>query len=292
MKTSRNLTNDNQPKDILIIGGTGKTGRRVAEKLNTRGVRARLGSRSTTPRFDWENEATWLPALHGVGAVYLTYYPDLAIPGAVRAVRGLVEAARQQKVQHIVLLSGRGEEEAQQAERVVQESGLDWTIVRASWFAQNFSESYLLDAVRGGEVVLPANNIGEPFVDADDIADVAVAALTDDHHKGQLYELTGPRMLTFPEAVGEIAKAIEQDIRYIQVSPQEFTESMNRQGVPKDIVWLLNYLFTTVLDGRNAYLTDGVQRALGRPPRDFADYVKKTAAEGVWRTPHSPRSKP
>jgi uncharacterized protein YbjT (DUF2867 family) len=181
-----------------------------------------------------------------------------------------------------VLLSGRGEEEAQQAEQVLRDSGADWTIVRASWFSQNFSESYLLEPVLNGEVVLPAGNVGEPFVDADDIADVAVASLTDDRHVGQLYELTGPRLLTFADAVGEIAKAAGRQIRYVQIPTEEFVTAMAEQGVPKDIIWLLNYLFATVLDGRNAHLADGVQRALGRPPRDFSDYARDTAATGVW----------
>jgi uncharacterized protein YbjT (DUF2867 family) len=269
-------------KKTLIVGGTGKTGRRVAEQLNARGVPVRIGSRSATPPFDWENQATWLPALEGVGAVYLTYYPDLAIPGAVRAVTAFVALAKQQGIRRVVLLSGRNEEEAQAAERVVQDSGLDWTIVRASWFAQNFSESYLLDLILAGEVVLPAGDVGEPFIDANDIADVVVAALTDDRHIGQVYEVTGPRVLTFAEAVAEIARATGRDIRYVQIPAQAFVEAMEQQGVPKDIVWLLNYLFTTVLDGRSAHVNDGVQRALGRQPRDFTDYVKRTAASGVW----------
>jgi len=267
---------------ILVVGGTGKTGRRVAEQLKARGLPVRIGSRSATPAFDWEQPATWGPALQDIGAIYLTYYPDLAIPGAVGAVRAFVTLARQQGIRRLVLLSGRGEEEAQLAERVVQDSGADWTIVRASWFSQNFSESYLLDSVLGGDVVLPAGDVGEPFVDADDIANVVVASLTDDQHIGQLHEVTGPRALTFAEAVSEISKATGRKVRYQQVSAKDFTESMAGQGVPKEIVWLLNYLFTTVLDGRNARPTDGVQRALGRPPRDFRDYVRNTAAAGVW----------
>lgn len=269
-------------KELLVVGGTGKTGRRVAEKLKARGLSVRLGSRSAKPAFDWEKPATWAPALQGIGAIYLTYHPDLAMPGAVEAVRALVTLAGQQEIRRLVLLSGRGEEEAQLAERVVQDAGADWTIVRASWFSQNFSESYLLGSVLSGEVVLPAGEVGEPFVDADDIADVVVAALTEDRHCGQLYEVTGPRALTFAEAVGEIAKATGREIRYRQVPAKDFTESMAQQGVPAEVVWLLNYLFTTVLDGRNVQPTDGVQRALGRPPRDFRDYVRNTAATGVW----------
>lgn len=271
---------DEQP--ILVIGGAGKTGRRVAERLAARGLPARIGSRTAEPPFDWEDRSTWAPALRGASAVYLTYYPDLAIPGAVDAVRALVARAEANGVRTLVLLSGRGEEEARHAEKVVQASGLDWTIVRASWFAQNFSENYLLDAVLAGEVILPAGDVGEPFVDAEDIADVATLALTEPGHTGQIYEVTGPRLLTFAEAVAEIAAATGRGIRYVQVSPEEYVAALEEQGIPADVIWLVNYLFTTVLDGRNASLTDGVQRALGRPPRDFADYARAAAAAGAW----------
>ena len=276
--------NAQEKKTTLVIGGTGKTGRRVGERLTARGLPIRIGSRSGEPPFNWEDQATWAPTLRNVWAVYLTYYPDLAVPGAVDAIRSFVELAMASGIRRLVLLSGRGEEEAQRAEQVLQDSGADWTILRCSWFSQNFSENYLRDPVVSGEVVLPAGNIGEPFVDADDIADVAVAALTEDRHAGQLYELTGPRLLTFAEAVGEIAKATGREISYVQVSPEEYASALAEADLPAEFVWLVNYLFTTVLDGRNAQLTDGVQRALGREPRDFADYARATAAAGVWNS--------
>ena len=276
MTTHHNIT--------LVLGGTGKTGRRVAQRLQAAGHSVRVGSRTGQPPFDWNNPETWVPALRNVNAVYMTYYPDLAIPGAVDTVRAFTAQAVASGVQHLVLLSGRGEEEAQRAEQVVQASGINWTILRCSWFAQNFSENYLVDAVRSGEVVLPAGDVGEPFVDADDIADVAVAALTEEGHAGQLYELTGPRLLTFAEAIEEIAKATGRTIRYVQVSPEQYVSALAEQGVPDGFTWLLQYLFTTVLDGRNASLTDGVQRALGRRPRDFNDYAQAAAASGVWDT--------
>lgn len=274
-----------QTQTILVVGGTGKTGRRVVAQLQARGLPVRIGSRSADPAFDWENPATWVRVLEGVGAIYLTYYPDLAVPGAVATVEAFVTLARQQGIKRLILLSGRGEDEAQRAEQVVQASGADWTIVRASWFSQNFSESYLLGSVLSGEVVLPVGNVREPFVDADDIADVVVAALTDDRHSGQLYEVTGPRALTFAEAVQEIAQATGREIRFIQISAPDFSAGMAQQGLPGGVIWLLNYLFTTVLDGRNVPLADGVQRALGRNPRDFRDYVRSTAARGVWNRP-------
>ena len=255
------------------------------DRLAARGHLVRVGSRSNTPAFDWDDRSTWAPALRDVGAAYINYYPDLAIPGAAEQVGAFVALALEHGVRRLVLLSGRGEEEAQRTEEILQSSGADWTIVRASWFAQNFSESFMADSVRAGELVLPASNIGEPFVDADDIADVASAALTEDGHVGKLYEVTGPRLLTFSEAVHEIARATGRGIRYVQISRENFSTALGEQGLPANLVWLLGYLFDTVLDGRNASLSDGVQRALGREPRDFADYARDAAAAGAWTPP-------
>jgi len=164
----------------------------------------------------------------------------------------------------------------------VRDSGADLTILRSTWFSQNFSEDYLLEPVLAGEVALPAGDTPEPFIDADDIADVAVAALTEDGHVGRLYELTGPRLLTFAEAVHEIAEATGREIRYVPVSIDEYATAATGQGVPDEVIDILTYLFGEVLDGRNAHLADGVQRALGREPRDFADYARTAAATGVW----------
>jgi uncharacterized protein YbjT (DUF2867 family) len=281
MKEIRNQTMKRKP--TLVLGGTGKTGRRVVERLTARDLPVRIGSRSGEPHFDWEDPATWSATLAGAGAVYLSYYPDLAVPGAVNTVASFVEQAMAQGVRRLVLLSGRGEAEAQRAEEFLMSSGADWTILRCSWFSQNFSENFLRDSVINGEMILPAGEVAEPFVDADDIADVAVAALTADRHLGQLYELTGPRLLTFAEAVAEIGRAIGREIRYVQVPAADYADMLVETGLPPDFVWLVNYLFTTVLDGRNASLSDGIPRALDREPRDFSQYVKDAAAAGAWR---------
>ena len=164
----------------------------------------------------------------------------------------------------------------------MQDAGADWTIVRCTWFSQNFSESYMVDPIRSGELALPVGDMPEPFVDVDDIADVAVAALTEDGHSGRLYELTGPRLLTFAEAVAEVAKASGRPVRFVSIPMEDFASAVTEAGEPEDVVWLLRYLFTEVMDGRNASLTDGVQQALGREPRDFADYARDAAATGVW----------
>jgi uncharacterized protein YbjT (DUF2867 family) len=266
----------------LVLGGTGKTGRRVVERLAARGVPTRVGSRSGEPPFDWEDRSTWAPALDGVGSVYVSYYPDLAVPSAVETVGAFAELAVKNGVPRLVLLAGRGEPEAEEAEQAVRDSGAELTIVRSTWFAQNFSEDYMLEPVLSGQVAMPAGDTPEPFVDADDIADVAVAALTEDGHVGELYELTGPRALTFEQAIDEIAEAAGREIRYVPVSIEEYTAAATEQGVPSDVVELLAYLFGEILDGRNAHTTDGVQRALGRDPKDFADYARDAAATGVW----------
>jgi uncharacterized protein YbjT (DUF2867 family) len=240
------------------------------------------GSRGGAPPFDWQDSSTWRPVLRGVESAYISFYPDLAAPGASEAIGAFIEQAVKSGVRRLVLLSGRGEDEAQRSERVLREFGADWTILRSSWFCQNFSESHFLEAVLHGEVALPAGTVAEPFVDADDIADVAVAALTEAGHIGQLYELTGPRLLTFADAVEEIARASGRPVRYVDLPVDRFASRLKEQYVPAEVVELLIYLFTTVLDGRNAQLADGIQRALGRGPRDFAQYARDTAATGVW----------
>lgn len=267
----------------LVTGGTGKTGRRVAEKLTARGRAVRIGSRAGEPPFDWNDRSTWPAALSDVTAAYIAFSPDLAIPGATEIIRAFTALAVASGVQRLVLLSGRGEPEAQACERIVQDSGVVWTLVRAGWFSQNFSEGAFVDMVRQGRITLPARDIPEPFVDAQDIADVAVAALTEDGHEDEVYEVTGPRLLTFHEAAQTIAQASGRDIRFQPIDQATFNQAVQASGAPDGDVWLLNYLFETVLDGRNAHLCDGVQRALGRPARDFAAFCQETAASGVWR---------
>jgi uncharacterized protein YbjT (DUF2867 family) len=270
-------------RPVLVLGGTGKTGRRVVQRLQARGRPVRVGTPSGTPPFDWTDEATWPAALDGVGSVYVTYYPDLAVPGAAQAVGTFADLAVARGVRRLVLLSGRGEEGARRGEQALQQSGADWTIVRSAFMAQNFNESFFLEPLRAGEVAFPAGeDLAEPFIDADDIADVAVAALTGDGHVGQLYEVTGPRLLTWADAVAEIAAATGRPIRYLPLSPQEYAALLTENQVPAEVVKTLTDVFTEVLDGRNAHLGDGVQRALGREPRDFIDYARAAAATGVW----------
>ena len=272
-----------KPKLILVLGATGKTGRRIVKRLEDGGHKVRRGSRSATPSFDWNNEAGWDDCLAGVEAAYINYSPDLAMPGATDSIQAFVNRAKQHGVKHLVLLSGRGEEEAQACERIVQNSGIDWTIVRSSWFNQNFSEGAFVEMVLAGQITLPNVDTPEPFVDVDDIAEVAAVALTEPGHVGEVYEVTGPRLLTLADVAAELSNATGRKIEYVPVPHDAFVAGVAESGAPEEVVWMLDYLFATVLDGRNAYLTDGIQRALGREPKDFADYAREIAATGAWR---------
>ncbi|KRV48121.1 NmrA family transcriptional regulator [Wenjunlia vitaminophila] len=271
-----------RPRTVLVTGGTGKTGRRVARRLTDRGVRVRLASRSGAPRFDWTDHTTWGPALHGVDAAYLAYYPDVAAPTAADTLGAFAEQAVRSGVRRLVLLSIRGEAQAVPAEQAVRESGAEWAILRGSWFWQNFSEGFLTPGIHAGEVVFPAADVLEPFLDADDLADVAVSALTRSAPLADTYDLTGPRLLTFGGAVAEVARASGRQVRYVPVPPSEYPAHLTALGLPAEEAAFLTDVFTTLLDGRNAHLTDDVRRVLGRPPADFAAFARRAASEGAW----------
>ena len=266
----------------VVLGATGKTGRRVADRLDALGVPVRRASRGSTPRFDWEDEATWTPVLEGASAVYIAYVPDLAAPGAPETATRLASLASSLGVHRLVLLSGRGEVEAERAEAMVAEVFPARTVVRCAFFAQNFDESFLLDPLLEGTLALPVSDVAEPFVDLEDVAEVAVAALTSDAHAGQVYELTGPRAITFAQAVEVIGAAAGRGIAYAPLTMGQFSHGLRDAGMSDAEVELLEYLFTEVLDGRNSTPADGVRRALGRDATDFRDYAARSAC--AWRT--------
>jgi uncharacterized protein YbjT (DUF2867 family) len=270
-------------KKILVLGGNGKTGRRVAALLETqKDVEVRIGSRSATIPFDWEKPETWLNALQDIDTVYITFQPDLAVPTAPEIIQKFTTLATQNGVEKMVLLSGRGEKEAQVCEEIVKETAKNWTIVRASWFNQNFSESFFLEPVSAGFVALPQADVLEPFTDADDIAEVVTEALLHEKHNGKTYELTGPRLLNFEQAVSEIAKITKREIIFQAVELEDYVKTLREYQVPEDEIWLVNYLFTEVLDGRNSYITNDIEKVLGRKAIDFTEYVLKTSKTGIW----------
>jgi uncharacterized protein YbjT (DUF2867 family) len=267
---------------ILIIGKNGKTGSRVNACLQALGYATRPVSRSTNPSFDWEKPETWRTAIEGTVSAYVTYQPDLAVPEAESAITEFVRIAKEVGLKHIVLLSGRGEAGAQRAEEVLKSSGISWNIVRAGWFYQNFSESFMLEDIQAGELVLPAGNTLEPFVDADDIAEVAATALINPEHHNKLFEVTGPRAMTFAQCMREISEALGRPVQYTQVPIDDYINALKAQAVPEQMQWLLRELFTVVFDGRNSQVMSGVEEALGRPATDFKSYVQRTIESGIF----------
>ncbi len=266
----------------LVLGGTGKTGRRVVQRLEALGHEVRSASRLSEPSFDWSKPEQWEAVLEGMDKAYVTYYPDLAVPGSKEAITQLVEVAERTGLKKLVILSGRGEPEAQECELIALNSGIDTVVVRVDWFMQNFSEYFFLDPIKAGVLAAPQAETRIPFIDLDDVADVALKALLEDRYSDEVLELTGRDLINFGEVVGEISKATGRNIQYVPVSIEEYTEMLRSLEVPEDFIWLITYLFTNVLDGRNASTTDTIEKVLGRPAKSFSTFAREVAATGVW----------
>ena len=270
-------------ENILVIGGNGKTGRRVAENLTQLGHNLRVVGRKTNPAFDWENTDTYDAALKDMDRAYIVYYPDLAVPGSRDAISTLTKKALQAGLEKVVLLSGKGETEAEACEEIVANSGLNYTLVRASWFNQNFSEGAFLEFILNGVVALPMPKAEIPFVDVNDIADVVSKVIVDDTYNGQTITVTGPQKRTFKEVVEIMAEATNKHIQFVPISIDEFKEGMKQAGLPDSYVWLFGYLFQEVLGNpENQDVCDDVAKVLGRPAIDFETFAKQTASTGIW----------
>lgn len=268
---------------ILITGGTGRTGRRVAERVRAAGDTPRIASRTGPQPFDWDDPDTWDAALRGCSAAYVCYSPDLALPGVDDIIERFVTRATDAGVERLVLLSGRGEEGARTCEQIVLAAAAKTTVVRCAWFQENFSEHFLRASVLAGRIAVPAGDVREPFVGLDDVADIAAGALSSDHYAGQILELTGPQSITFAEAADLLSEAVGRPVVYQPVDGDTFVAEQVAAGVHPDEAGALAWLFDEVLDGRNVATTDTVREVLGVPARSFADYARSAAAAGAWR---------
>ncbi|MFE6777239.1 NAD(P)H-binding protein [Streptomyces sp. NPDC057702] len=279
----------NAQQPILVTGATGKSGRRVVSRLRARGLPVRAASRAGEHPFDWSDRATWDAALAGVRSVYV-----VQVDGT-KLVRPFVERAAHHGVRRVVLASGRGIDDPDYArdsagvldgirdsEAAVRASGLEWTISRPGWFAQNFSEGFFADGVRAGELRLPAGEGAASFVDAEDIAAVVVAALTEDGHAGRTYELSGPAALTLAEVAATISEAAGRTVRYVPLTVERYVAELVDQGLSPADAEAFAHVMAPLRNGTDAYVSDGVPRALGRPPRTFADFAKATTAANAW----------
>jgi uncharacterized protein YbjT (DUF2867 family) len=270
-----------EQQPILVLGATGTTGRRVAGRLRAAGFAVRAASRRGEVRFDWSDPGSWEPAVAGTARMYLMAPHELPVDPSF--VRCAVEAG----VRHIVLLSSRGieamgDERLMAAERTVRESGAGWTIVRPDWFNQNFDEGFFRPAVLAGELALPLGDLRQAFVDADDIAAVAAAALTEDGHAGQRYELTGPRALSFGEALEIIGRASGRSVRF-RGTAEDYLAAQAALGAPVEQTQQEVEAFARLREAGDARPTGVVRRVTGREPKDFERYAAEAAAAGAWR---------
>ena len=276
------MTNDT----TLVLGATGKTGRRIAARLRLHGTPVRAASRSSQTPFDWGDPDTWDAALRGVAAAYVI------APATTGPVHDFVARAEAAGVQRLVLLSGRGADtwgdstfglDMRDAEEAVRASAMDWTVLRPNNFDQNFDEELFHAPVVAGELALPAGDVPEPFIDIEDVADVAARVLTEPgRHEGRIYELSGPRALPFAEAVDLIARAAGRTITYKQISPAEYTAALVEEGMSESDAHHLTDMYVVMERGLISTTTDGVSEVLGRPARTFEEYVLRTAAAGAW----------
>ncbi|MCL7378228.1 NAD(P)H-binding protein [Streptomyces sp. 35G-GA-8] len=271
----------------LVLGATGKTGRRIIPRLRLHGIPVRVASRSSRTRFDWSDPDGWDAALRGISVAYVV---APRVPGPVHEFVARAEAAG---VRRLVLLSGRGADtwgdstfglDMRSAEEAVRGSALEWTILRPSNFAQNFDEDVFHAPLVAGELALPADAVPEPFIDVDDVADAATAVLTEaGRHAGRAYELTGPRALTFGEAVELISRASGRSLAYRRISPAEYAAALVEEGLSEEDAHHVAEMFVLMERGLIAATTDDLATLLGRAPRTFEEYVARTAAAGAWR---------
>lgn len=276
------LTSGMTNTSVLVLGGTGRTGSRIVQRLHDRSIQTRVASRWGKTPFLWDDRSTWDAALEGASAAYVCYSPDLAFPGVAELMGEFAERARSLDVHRLVLLSGRGEAGALASEQAIRETVAEWTVIRSSWFAQNFSEHFFLGPVLRGRLVLPAADVLEPFIDIDDLAEIASAAVVEDGHAGTVYEVTGPRLLSMDDVAAEISTATGRQIHYSPSTAGEFVADVALDGIPREEATPLAELFESILDGRNASVTTDLESALGRPATDFTDYARRTAASGIW----------
>lgn len=267
---------------ILVLAATGKTGRRLVPQLRAEGNEVRAASRSGEARFDWGEPATWEAVLAGVRAVYLVA-PDDPAP-----IERFVAEAERAGVERFVVLSGRKLDEAGgafghamlTAERVVQASAAEWTVVRANNFNQNFDEYTWREPLLAGRLELPIGAMGEPFIDVQDVAGVAALALTGVGHAGQVYELSGPDSITFAEAVRMMSAASGRPMEYAEIAGAEYEAGLVAEGYPVEVAAELGGLFEVMRSGLITEPTDTVAKLLGRPAIGFAEYAAQ-----AWR-PH------
>jgi uncharacterized protein YbjT (DUF2867 family) len=262
----------------VILGGTGKVGRRLTEILRRQGHDARPVSRSTPTRFDWQDESTWPAALAGATGVFVVG------PGSAHdwspALARFLRAAAAAGVAHAVLLSARGVEfhpsgAVAAAERALRSGPLAWTILRPTHFAQNFTEAMFAPA--NGRITAPVGDGAEPFVDVLDIAEVAAAVLTGRQYDGRVLALSGPGAITFADAAAVLGPAVV----FESETDDDHVARLRAVGTPEGYVEWRMAMLRGIRTGADAYLSDGVPEVLDRRATPFHEWAAREVASRI-----------
>lgn len=272
---------------ILVCNANGKVGREVARALLAAGEKIRIGARNGAGAkagfpgaeivaFDYTQPATLAAAMQGVDAVFSAAPYELE-PGATKA---LIAAAKASGVKRFVKLSALGAEADPNsphtlAERALAESGLEWTVLRPTFFMQNYA-TMSAGSIRAGAIYEPAADGATSFVDTRDIAAVAVIALTRPGHNGKAYALTGPAALTRTEVAAAISQAIGKPVTYVPVDDAALRGAM--AGAAPSLIELMSTLFGYIRQGYTAAVSGDFEKVTGRKPRDFASFARDSKA--------------
>lgn len=286
---------------VLVTGSRGKTGRLLVEALRqSEGVRVIAASRQSDGdrRLDWDDKATWKSALSGAEALYLVKPTNnLTDPHAedvAERVRGFLASA--DRLKRVVLLSEIGAADRDEAldekrvERAVEQSGLDWTILRPNWFMQNFSDpSFYLKAIREeGRIAVPKSGMPTSFIDSRDIADCAAKILLHGGHAQKYYTLTGQSSHTWSDAMSMISKAAGHSVTYSDVPLEEFLSRAHYQSLPARVMAHHRKVYELLSSIEAGKVTGDTERILNRSARGFEDFVRENTE--VWRRKSSVES--
>jgi uncharacterized protein YbjT (DUF2867 family) len=281
--------------DILILGGTGKTGRRLAAALREAGAPARTAARrGADVAFDWDDAASREAALAGADRVYLV--PPAGRLDHAPLVRAFLDQAAAAGVRHVTALSAFGVNHAPDETplramelALAARDDLGWSVVRPTWFMQNLTEGFMQPQIAAGTLALPAGDGAEAFIDAQDIAAVAAATLLDPAaHAGRAYDITGPEALTHTQVVERIAAATGREVRYVDADRAAWVAGATDAGLPADYAEVLAGLFDLIRDGHGSRPTSTVREVTGREPRSLEDFVADAAAAGAWDAAPAP----
>ncbi|MFG2847087.1 NAD(P)H-binding protein [Kitasatospora sp. NPDC048296] len=269
----------------LVIGATGTTGSRVAAGLLAEGRRVKAASRSATPmagtqavRFDWNDPATWGEALDGVDRMYLI--PPIGSSDPAPVMLPFLRQARAAGVRRAVLLSSSaipaGGPAVGQVHRVLPDLFEQWAVLRPSWFMQNFTGStpHARSISEEGAIMSAAGEGRVGFVDAADIAAVAVRALTDEQAPDNDLILTGPQTLNYAEVAAIITEVTGRPVVHRQLTFEQLRDRWATE-IPLEFATLLADLDRAIADGAEDRTTDAVQRLTGRPPSTFRAFAER-----------------